>query len=101
MKARKQAALAISRRSENPTAIGRMPPSFLLKACSVAPKHRGLIQDGTDPDETRLMNSARVRREFRQCAHLSCERDAEEKFHRSRLLCLFQAERTTFLGIFD
>ena len=35
------------RRRVSPTAIGRIPPSFLLNTVMLAPKRKGLVKGGT------------------------------------------------------
>ena len=49
------AVLATNRRRVQPTAIGRTPPSFLLRAVSEAPKRNGRISTWTSPVSTKLV----------------------------------------------
>jgi hypothetical protein len=51
--------LDTSRRTTRPTAIGRMPPSFLLAAKSVAPARKGATSSGTLPAAIPLITSLR------------------------------------------
>src|SRR6476469_4719937 len=50
----RQATLATSLLNVSPTAMGLIPPSFLLKASSDAPKRKGQTQVGVFPDKTKL-----------------------------------------------
>ena len=57
-RARELAILAMSRRSVSPTAMGRIPPSFLVNGNKDAPKKRGRTASGMLPARIKLQKSA-------------------------------------------
>lgn len=55
-----QATLLARRRSVLPAAIGRIPPPFLLKAESVAPKKKDDSSSGMLPARMKLVSEVRA-----------------------------------------